>query len=227
MISNQQPITVQLNNYGASLLRGRNYAKAIATLSEAFKLNKVAFNVHIDEMYRGSKHCFGLDHCIISSRQIHNECCDECIDPSIFCHAIYIPSDLDISSYRSKITVSGAVVFNLALAHHAFAMEMDCRELREQVLRKAAKLYELGYNLQRAQGMITNSLFALAAINNIGQIFESLGEREKAQTCFNHLLSTLMFLIDCRQVNVTQFDCFFRNTSHLIFQRGASTAEAA
>ena len=182
---------------------------------------------HTNGTFASSLHVC-LDQCIVSTSPFHDECSND-VKSFVFRRTIYIPTEMETTSYRSKVMVSVAVIFNLALAHHVFAMETDNPEIAEQLLRKAAKLYELGYNLQRAPAMNSNSssVFAMAAINNLGQIYERLGERDRARRLFTHLLSTLMMLIDCRQVNVSQFECFFRSTSHLIFQYGDSAAAAA
>jgi hypothetical protein len=47
---------------------------------------------------------------------------------------------------------------------------------------------------------------------------------EIANKCFEHLLSTMMFLIDCGEGDVCELDGFLRNVSNLISEQCSAAA---
>lgn len=110
------------------------------------------------------------------------------------------------------------LTFNLALAHHLDAIE--CDEIDRSKLQRVLRLYELAYRWQvEEQDVQSESLrFTMVIANNLGEIHRVVSNHEKHQKCLEHLLSTLMFLVDCRDVdgNVMDMDGFLRNTAELI-----------
>jgi hypothetical protein len=117
---------------------------------------------------------------------------------------IRIPVNVE-SHYRAAVMVSSMIIFNLALAHQLPSM---VRDNRETALRKAAKLYELSFKMQRDEFFDSNTMFTLAIVNNLGPIHHQLDDKETASKCFEHLLSTLMFLINCGDGHATNVDGF-------------------
>lgn len=145
--------------------------------------------------------------------------CDEEFTTSrpefVFQRPIRIPTNIG-SSYNEIIFVSCIVIFNLAIAYH---LQGD-----NESLRKALKLYEVSFNLQREQQFDNNVLFILATINNLGLIHRELHDEQASRMCFEHVLSTLMYLTDCGAASDGQLDGFFRNISGVVSQGRAAPA---
>ncbi len=135
--------------------------------------------------------------------------------------AIHIPLTIE-SNYQASIMVSVMIIFNLALAHQLSAVGSDKKHSK---LRKAADLYEISFNLQQDANFKNNNVvFTLATMNNMGIILHKLNDGETANKCFEHLLSTLMFLIDSGEGDVCELDGFLRNVSNLISEPCSAAA---
>ena len=130
--------------------------------------------------------------------------------------------------YVSSIAVSVMIIFNLALAHQLSGMATSISSMKVASLRKAVKLYELSFHLLREEQMDEGTtVFSMATINNSGVIYYSLGDAATSGRCFEHVLSTLMFLIDCGECDrVSRLEGLFQNTSYLIFPHEATAAAA-
>lgn len=134
-------------------------------------------------------------------------------------------------------SLSLIIIFNLALAYHLSALQktksiiagagatINGNSIRlRRDLSKAMQLYELAYQLQleddHQQGSQMNCLrFTMMVSNNLGQIHLSVKNHAKHAICMQHLLSTMMYLVDCQvPVDSVELDGFFRNTSKLILQ---------
>ena len=128
--------------------------------------------------------------------------------------------------------ISAIIIFNLALTHHLEALETQqiCNTTVTSTLRKSAKLYQLAFNmLQEVTVQSNNLIFAMATVNNLGLVFEMLEDDDAAHECFEQLLSTLMFLVDCGDgAAVSKFGngVFFRTISHLISRADVAAAAA-
>jgi hypothetical protein len=120
----------------------------------------------------------------------------------LYQRAIAIPTDVEMS-HRETIMVSCVIIMNLAISYHL-------RGDQESLLR-AMKLYELSFNLQRDQHFENNVVFTLAIVNNLGVVHQQLHDEHAAGKCFEHVLSTLMYLTFCGQANECYLDGFFHN----------------
>lgn len=145
--------------------------------------------------------------------------CDEEFTTSrpefVFQRPIRMPTNIG-SSYNEIIFLSCIVIFNLAIAFH---LQGD-----NESLTRALKLYELSFNLQREQQFDNNVLFILATVNNLGLIHRELHNEQSSRKCFEHVLSTLMYLTDCGEASDCQLDGFFRNISSVVSQGCAAPA---
>ena len=133
-------------------------------------------------------------------------------------------------------SLSLMIIFNLALAYHLSALQkidsmasagssvMHSSIRKRRDLSKAMQLYELAYQLQLEDdhqiGSRMNCLrFTMMISNNLGQIHYAMKNHAKHAVCMQHLLSTMMYLVDCQvPVDAAELDGFFRNTSKLILQ---------
>jgi tetratricopeptide (TPR) repeat protein len=212
---------IQRNNSAVSLINTGDYDAAIKALSSALKTYKQQIMGEADEQPQPVK--TSLDQCMTQSpvTQAKTSSNEVKYDQYMYRHAIHIPLTVE-SNYRASIMVSVMIIFNLALAHQLSAVGSHKKQIR---LRKAAKLYELGFSMQRDLNFENdNVLFTLATMNNLGLIHHKLNDGETANKCFEHLLSTLMFLIDSGEGNVCELDGFLRNVSNLISEPYSAAA---
>jgi tetratricopeptide (TPR) repeat protein len=217
-----QKRSIQQNNHAIVMIENGNYHDAIIALSSALKAYKLILDESDDLMHQQEQIKTSLDQCMAQSRPTGDYCHKHLDEDGQFMYkeAIRIPVNVE-SHYRAAVMVSSMIIFNLALTHQLAATVSDNRE---SALRKAAKLYELSFNMQRDEFFYSNTMFTLAIVNNLGLIHHQLDDRETASKYFEHLLSTLMFLIDCGDGHATDFDGFLRNASTVSFQACAAAA---
>jgi tetratricopeptide (TPR) repeat protein len=221
--SSDTKLTVKLNNTSVALISSGEYGRAISRLSKALVLANKRVLENSSESH-GSLDVT-LDRCMAQSPLTDDDGNDES-ERSLFLYqrAIYLADGMPFC-YRTSVLASVIIIFNLALAHQLDAMKQPSKRSRK-CLKKAAKLYELAHSIYHENNDFEESaVFVLASVNNLGLIYQELHDTNTAQKCFQHLLSTLMFLVDCGEGNVSEFEGFFRNTSHLIVKE--TTAAAA
>jgi hypothetical protein len=133
--------------------------------------------------------------------------------------------------YRSPIRTNGneeegdgldlsvIIIFNMALANHLRARQG--KHVRShQRLRKALKLYELCFFMQRREGGSgeLNMTQVLALVNNCGQIYKKLNRERKARKFFQYMLSTIMTMVEVGSAqDVEQMDGFLVQGSPVLF----------
>ena len=98
-------------------------------------------------------------------------------------------------SRNGLVKLSFVTLYNLALTYQCGAQE--ARD-PDKLLDKALTFYELTHQIQETPG---NEVFALvfnmAIVNNIGLIHRHKGREAQATRCFEHLLTMVMYVIDC------------------------------
>ena len=209
-MTDQIEYAIQQNNTAVYLIEAGDYVSAIIHISSALHILKKSMEeVDLQHGNRPMETHVSLDACMTQSAAAQ---ADEEEGHYMYQQAIRLPSGIEFNDRSSPVILS-MIIFNLALAHQLSAVGSNKSDLR---MRKAAKLYELGYNLQRAEHFDNNVLFTMATVNNMGLLHHKLNDRETGNRCFEHLLSTLMFLIDCSKGHVYGIDGFLRNASHVI-----------
>mmetsp|Transcript_27159 Transcript_27159/g.76384 ORF Transcript_27159/g.76384 Transcript_27159/m.76384 type:complete len:328 (-) Transcript_27159:152-1135(-) len=206
-----------------------------------------------DNWPRPSSSHLSLDECVSDrsfsedSRQLQQEFKVSPASPASFVYLcpMYFP---DAASVRCTCRSNGAIlaivsIFNLALSHHIHAMGMakegGLREQSMEVFEKARRLYELAFQLytddsDEGAAVEGGLLFLLATVNNLGMIHQQLGRPEPAHKCFQHVLSTMVFLIDQQQLQPSPaqlkgmtkhlWQRFLDNTHHLVKKSCAAAA---
>ena len=111
------------------------------------------------------------------------------------------------------------------------SMSSTRREDALSALRSALELYELAYELHLQEDVEVPLHYSCAIVNNIGQIQRSLNDKEAAMSCFKHLLSILMLIVEGSGTgmscsNQDDFLGFFHNVSSLILQSPSSAPAA-
>jgi tetratricopeptide (TPR) repeat protein len=209
------------NNSAVALLESGNYRPAIVSFSNALQNFKTIMDRPPVE-YREQPLKTTLDQCMARRRVSHDigSEVDESSGHFMYRQAIHVPAEIECS-FRASALISTMIIFNLALAHHLLAATHD---KKEQLLSKAAKLYEYGFKLQSAEDFESNVLFTLATVNNLGIIHQQLNASDQAKSCFEHLLSSMMYLIDCGEGHGFELDGFLRNVSDMISQPSCAAA---
>ncbi len=203
---------ITLSNSGVALMERGELNAALGALSHSLKFCHIIMDKAMDS---SSPMNTSLDACMEASRSGKVDTSRCAGERYLYQQAVRIPLDVG-SNYRACVMISTLVTFNFALANHRISTlkAADPAEA-QQMLRNAAKLYELAFSMQQEEGFTNNTLFTLATVNNLGLIHSQLNDRTAANQCFEYLLSTLMYLTDCSKGS-DFFDGFFRNATTLI-----------
>lgn len=217
----------RLNDYGASCIMSADYRNAVRSLAQGLQDSRRLQDT-LDESQQNSGHCC-LDSVMIqpyhrlSSKQSD---CDP--EPMLYHRPIQIPEHELTSSYSSCVLLSVALIFNLALAHHMLALSGN-EENAAGLLRKAARFYEYGFDLQ--QGHNENGknaeLFYIATFHNLGKVYQALGNQENAKKCCHQLMSTISESDRQQDLEESIYDVFHRHAFQMTFQGILTDAAAA
>mmetsp|Transcript_124373 Transcript_124373/g.175463 ORF Transcript_124373/g.175463 Transcript_124373/m.175463 type:complete len:235 (+) Transcript_124373:55-759(+) len=219
------PSTITLNNLGARLIDDGGFEDAIPYLSAAFQSSKRKF----DEIYAQSGQIpTNMDQrssTVIDAYMTRDVPGDKNQEDFVYTHPIHVPPE---ATKASELTIVVATTFNLAVAYHMASRvhnaacacngrdDLQAKINSHQLMRQALRLYQYSFRLQRTQAKSTQSpLFFMACINNIGILFQDLGESTQAAECFNHLLALLMYMSSVGSDDSSYFESFFQNSSRL------------
>ena len=161
-------------------------------------------------------------------------------DGFVYSRPLLIPKNCIEECHYVGIGLSMILLYNLALAHHLKGIAMHYQPLPNtkdsmQLLKNALQLYELAYqlHLDYIQKPTTRSAtdasenndgtkgllrFTMIISNNLGQIHRMVGDTDKHEMCLQHLLSTIMYMVDCKVVvlDSSEMDGFYRNVSPIM-----------
>jgi hypothetical protein len=213
-------------NHAVSLIQAGKYSDAINGLTASLSTFKERMAQETvdgcdEELQEGSSLRTSLDQCMKSSCSSGASCESMILDDGyiqeerffLYKQAITIPH-FKSQSCQDGVLVSCMIIFNLAIAYHL--QGLSDQEDGQSSLVRALKLYELSFNLQREHEFENNILFTLAVINNLGLCHCQLHDEESSHKCFEHLLSTLMYLTDCGEASRSHFDGFFVNVTRVM-----------
>jgi tetratricopeptide (TPR) repeat protein len=143
----------------------------------------------------------------------------------IYSHPIHATN---LDEHDQEYVMSVIIVFNMALAHHQIALQLqseDCGEDYEMRLLGALKLYQLGFCMQMKGDVHMDMTYALAMVNNTAQIYKAMNRQQKAQKFFTHMVSSLMMMIENGEAeSVDELDGFLWNASQLILKEAVAAA---
>jgi tetratricopeptide (TPR) repeat protein len=112
-------------------------------------------------------------------------------------------------------------LFNLATCQYWRGLQN--LEDSSKYLNIARRLYELVCDMQMTDVCtVVVPTLLLATLNNLGQIFRTVGREAKSESCFEHLLKGLVYftsvgdIVDSSLVNAELKEHFLANTMHLI-----------
>merc|ERR1712007_80943 len=123
-------------------------------------------------------------------------------------------------------------MYNLALTLHLQALslansDLDVKKAKKLFLR-ARKLYELAFEMHLDESCDVSLLFTLALINNLGLVYNILGEKRRSQTCFKNMFSTMMYLVDTNESQaIKEWDGLISNVMEILFREEREIAAPA
>lgn len=146
--------------------------------------------------------------------------------------------DEENDSSDLQVVLSAVIIFNLALAYHLRAAARTASSApgssdeASKCLRKSIQLYEYAIQIQREAACMgqSSTLFALSALNNLGDAHSRLGDEAISEAYLRNMLSLLMYLVESHLVSdeaKTYLSLFFDNTFHLVCNRQQNAAPAA
>ncbi len=248
----------ELNEHGVFCIEVGQYERAITALIEALQ---VAESTNLDPRLACCCHACSLESCMKYS-QVHSSAVTNdgtkskksrityCSAPDgyVYRQPIRIPPEAVHGRHTMGMTLPLLLTFNLALAYHlnAISARLSGTKVHRSHLQKILQLYELAYRWQSEQEQGIASLtgrsssnfsslkFTMIIANNLGQIHRMVNNMTKYRLCMQHLLSTMMFIVDCQQLNdvisteplrhFIDLDGFLRNTSCLFLKEQAAAA---
>jgi hypothetical protein len=224
---------LEMNDFAAFLMECREYKRALEILN--YCLIRVPKNQHhsIDTAIM-KKHKAAAKS--IVNRNTKNNSSTATSNSFVYRNPLRLTDgELSQPYVDPEMALSSNFIFNIALCHHLIALEMSEQQPNDLIygkhrikrLRGALKLYELGFHMHSKKGVEGMSMnFALALINNCANIYETLGSTSKAQRFYNHMLSSLMMMIDGGEAEkVDELDGYLRNASRFIL--GSENVAAA
>jgi tetratricopeptide (TPR) repeat protein len=234
----------ELNNKGVRLIESQQYDEAVVALSSGLSIVKKflagvgANDADADAMVEESDKDCGSDNqsplchfsqapkCVYHNKgdmEVEEDEEEQYDTPFVFRRPLVIPTENNqVTHFKHHVKMSFVLLYNLALTHHLSALQGEKSQKR---LRKALALYELAYTIQMNENIQLTILQTMAIVNNLGQIHAAMDNDEKAEQCFQHLLSTLMFVNDaCDHDAADQIDGFISNVLSLILSSTAAGA---
>jgi len=93
---------------------------------------------------------------------------------------------------------------------------------------RSRKLYELAFEMHLDESCDINLLFTLALINNLGLVYDIMGQKQRSKTCFKNMFSAMMYLMDSNESQtVKEWDGLLSNVMDILFQQHRDIAASA
>lgn len=203
-------LAMKLNNKGASCIQCADYRQAIFLLSRALKITEKGSNDHAHDITPCDCYHCTLESCMMNHplSQRLSKLLDHPNRKSskpkvrkfetkglinrkgfLYVHPLFASLLSIREEHFMGETLSMMILFNLALAYQL-----------EGTLSRARKLYELCYRLQVQSSQKCCLWFTMCISNNLSEIHRCEGN-EQYSACLNHLLSTMMYIVDCHMVS--------------------------
>eukprot|EP00934_Nitzschia_sp_Nitz4_P002543 Nitzschia sp. Nitz4//scaffold100_size80364//35197//35994//NITZ4_005343-RA/size80364-processed-gene-0.53-mRNA-1//-1//CDS//3329532091//2533//frame0 len=231
-MSNQQKAKF-LNNRASTRIQSGDYDAAINDLVGA--LNMASAEISHTQAPCPCENC-SLDHCmaysqhVLASRPGMQSNTDSYMQKNgggyLYRRPIFLPSNAMSDAHEMGFVLPMILTFNLALSHHLKCLQDDA--LKGHSLERVLRLYELLFRWQiEVEAVQVDSVaFTLVISNNLGEIHRVLSNQEKHQLCLEHLLKTVMYMVDCHEHERSGLDMegFLENTSQLFRQHHCAQA---
>ncbi|KAL3923970.1 MAG: hypothetical protein SGILL_001331 [Bacillariaceae sp.] len=207
-------------NLGVDLYENGHLQQAIVAFADALTLTK-----HMEYWYDEEQDVMDEDEATaLPPFQPHFGSSEKWVastsDLFIFLNPIRVEGKLPRNKLRKSLSL--IALFNLAICNHRSGivhnMDTGC-------LRKALQMYELAYAIQMQEGIDMTLTPTMIIMSNVGHIHKILGNKENAMQCFQHLLSTIMFLVEAgEREHIFEFDGFFENILKTVYAHSPAAA---
>ena len=132
--------------------------------------------------------------------------------------------DQNLLSRGLLYKLTNIVMYNLALSFHLHGLQRNCVDS----LIRAQYLYELAFQLHVQECCDVTLLFSLALLNNLGLIYRTTKEIKRSNACFQHMLSTMMYLLECNEAGtIKQWEGLMSNVMDFALLHSDIVAAAA
>lgn len=139
---------------------------------------------------------------------------------NIFLNPIKVEGKLPKKKLRKSLSL--IALFNLAICNHRSGILLN---MDPALLQKALQMYELAYAIQMQEGIDMTLAPTMIIMSNVGHIHKILGNKENSMQCFQHLLSTIMFLVEAgEKEHIFEFDGFFENILKTVYANSPAAA---
>jgi hypothetical protein len=178
----------------------------------------------------------------------NNNNSNDTLNGFVYCQPFLVPKSCIKNKHYMGNNLSLIILFNLALAHHLKAITIiarardggntttgagtttnndDTRTSTRKILQKTLQLYELAYQLIMSDGSAGYCYFSgslrltMIITNNLSEIHRIFGNTEKHKMCLQHLLCSIMYMVDSNIdnnviLNSKELDGFFCNVSPIM-----------
>jgi len=230
-----QLLAQRLNNRAANCIESKDFETAISHLVKALRTLQKQSSDH-----SCANECCSLNSCLLYSQnyyqmrepQSESSATQDEEGSYLHIHPIRVPQTTLIENHHMGMTLPLIATFNLALANHLALLEASKNRLQPVVdrerLQNVLQLYELAYRWQMDDEINPQTdcvHFTIIIANNLAEIHRLARDEKKYRLCLQHLLSTIMFVVDCKDEDCGFIlDGFFRNTSGLILHGGCAGA---
>lgn len=230
----QQKLTaIRQNNAAVSMIKSsnENFRMSVLTLTSALRFYRSCYgessNAYTKDNYSSSQPPSSVGLVDLPLEKYHlidsswsatgNNDDDNCATEEgkyyIFCAPHSIPTHLAYQQSReSHVYASSIIIFNLGLAYQLHASNETSEIKRRKNLKKAARLYELAYAMERELSLDCASVrfLILATLNNLAVACCELNDHKTAENYFAYIIPILMgFIINGG--DVSHLDGFLRN----------------
>jgi tetratricopeptide (TPR) repeat protein len=208
---------VTMINQGVSMIKEGRYDDAIDCFITAVQhINQVLDTTRGIPEQLSSMVCLIQDHHQVLSVPISS---DEKM--FVFRNPLLV-SEKRTDSFQVSAKTSLVALYNLAIGYHLSGLQNQCAKR----LKQALSYYELSYKMLLDEQHVVVSQ-AMIILNNIGQIHRLLQNEEGAKSCFQYLLTTMMFVQQTGEASrIQNWDSFLSKVLDLIVQ-GNFPASAA
>ena len=217
----------KLNNDAAMCIRVGDYDNAISSLQRAVKKVRLAIcgdltpDLYLEDVVT----CVDDDRpfcSFLSTTDSSNFLKSVNSQHTIFRSPIFLSQPLPVTNSLCCEKLSYVIVYNLALSHHLKAMTSQLsKRMTFITFERALRLYENAHCVLMGSPEIDVSiLHTLSIVCNLGHLHGVLGNKERSDLCYQNLLSTMIYLVDCGEVDTIEgtlpLDGFFSNVMPLI-----------
>lgn len=216
--------TMAVHNQGVKCFQERRYGEAVKQFSSVLSTVKAKLSAIHEETVVIPDESVPFCHFLSCDSTMATESEDN--DPMLFkCPILVNDESMSHDSRDGLVKLSFVTLYNLALTYQCGAHQ--ARD-PDKLLDKALAFYELTHQIQETPGNEEFALvFNMAIVNNIGLLHRHKNQEAQATRCFRHLLTIVMYVIDCGEgSSVLRLEYFVQNIQRFVLKSEHSAPAA-